>query len=193
LEIIGENSLYPQLCLPLYATKANGEKYVPIRSGLNQWNANGRARHVNELYIAYNVKDRERCKEFFPPRDTQFDLTLPDGNKIVAKICQRAYPKLSIDEYEKLTSEERRIADEREKTGKSIMSNPNKVLGKWLLRDVFELPENTLVTYDMLLQFGIDSVLFTKYSDTEYSIDFCALGTYEKMYNLDIEDICEDD
>ena len=31
----------PQLCLRLYAVKPDGTKYVPEKSGLNQWNANG--------------------------------------------------------------------------------------------------------------------------------------------------------
>ena len=65
------------------------------------------------------------------------------------------------------------------------MSNPNKVLGEWLLRKVFELPEGTLLTYDMLKIFGIDSVIFTKLDDNNYTIDFSELGKYEKFYNLD--------
>ena len=64
------------------------------------------------------------------------------------------------------------------KVGKSIMSNPNKALGKWLLRDVFELPEKTLVTYDMLRIFGVDSFMFTKLEEKKYRIDFYVLGTY---------------
>lgn len=60
-----------------------------------------------------------------------------------------------------------------------------KALGKWLLRDVFELPEKTLVTYDMLRIFGVDSFMFTKLEEKKYRIDFCVLGTYEKMYHLD--------
>ena len=71
------------------------------------------------------------------------------------------------------------------KVGKSIMSNPNKALGKWLLRGVVELPEKTLVTYDMLRIFGVDSFMFTKLEEKKYRIDFYVLGTYEKMYHLD--------
>lgn len=71
------------------------------------------------------------------------------------------------------------------KVGKSIMNNPNKALGKWLLRDVFELPEKTLVTYDMLRIFGVDIFMFTKLEEKKYRIDFYVLGTYEKMYHLD--------
>lgn len=176
---------YPQLCLRLYAVKADGTKYVPEKSGLNQWNADGRKRDPNEVYIAYLAEDRERDSKFFPSKDTSFNLALPDGSVISAKVCQSAYKKMQKEDYQKLTLQEREHEDIRSKTGKSIMSNPNKVLGKWLLRDVFELEENTILTYDMLRKFGVDSVLFTKYSDEDYSVDFCPLGTYEKMYKLD--------
>ena len=62
------------------------------------------------------------------------------------------------------------------------MSNPNKVLGAWLLRKVFELPKNVLITYDMLLMYGIDSVIFTHNGGLNYSIDFAEIGTYEAFY-----------
>lgn len=157
-----------QLCLRLYAVRVNGYKYVPERSGLNQWNAKGRKRHADELYIAYLSDDRERDEDFFPPRDTPFTLVLPDGTRMSAKVCQRAYP---VDD------------NEHAHIGKAIMSNPNKILGHWLLRDVFGLPPGTLVTYKMLEIFGVDSVLFTRVSDGLYNVNFCTLGTYERMYN----------
>ena len=62
------------------------------------------------------------------------------------------------------------------------MSNPNKVLGKWLLRDVFEVEEGTVITYEMLEMFGVDSVIFTRNDELDYSIDFAEIGTYEKIY-----------
>ena len=65
------------------------------------------------------------------------------------------------------------------------MSKPNNLLGKWLLRDVFELPEGTIVTYEMLERLGIDSVIFTKHSDTEFSVEFSEIGTYEEFYELE--------
>lgn len=65
------------------------------------------------------------------------------------------------------------------------MSNPNKDLGNWLLRNVFELPEDTLVTYEMLQRFGIDSVIFTKNGDRDYSVDFAEIGTYEQFYGIE--------
>ena len=148
-----------KICLRLYSTKSNGEKYVFEKSGLNQWNARGRVRDPNEIYIPFPSEDRERNVGFFPQRDQPFDLLMPDGTHISAKICQ---------------------AD-----GKAIMSNPNKVLGEWLLRKVFELPENTILTYEMLEVFGIDCVIFTKIGELQYAIDFAELGTYERFYNLE--------
>ena len=162
-----------QLCLRLYSSRNGKGKYVSDKSGLNQWNGyrtvkdkNGNliksyVRNADELYIPYPSVDRQR-KTFFPPRDTPFELTLPNGRVIRAKVCQQ--------------------------DGKAIMSCPNSELGHWLLRDVFELPEGTKVTYDMLKTFGIDSVIFTKRTDGQYSIDFCKLGTYEKFYHIHDED-----
>jgi len=154
----------PMLCLPLYSRRGpDREKFVAEKSGLNQWNATGRVRDVNEIYIPYQSVDRHRDLDFFPPRDTPFSLHLPDGTKISAKVCQEA------DKNNPLI-------------GKSIMSNPNKVLGKWLLRDVFEVEEGTVITYEMLEMFGVDSVIFTKNGELDYSIDFAEIGTYEQFY-----------
>jgi hypothetical protein len=33
--------------------------------------------------------------------------------------------------------------------GKALMSNPNRTLDEWILRDLLRLPENTIVTYDI--------------------------------------------
>lgn len=162
------NKTKEMLCLPLYSRRKNGDKFVAEKSGLNQWNAGGRARNVDELYIPYQAVDRNRNISFFPPRDTPFTLRLPNGENISAKVCQEA------DRNNPLI-------------GKAIMSNPNKILGKWLLRDVFELPENTIVTYEILEQFGVDSVVFTKNSELDYSIDFSRIGTYEKFYGEEDE------
>ena len=150
----------PQLCLRLYSVKKN-KKIVELKSGLNQWNAKGRPRNPNEVYIPYPKVDRDRIPDFFPPRNTPFNLRLPDGTVIPAKVCQQ--------------------------DNKAIMSNPNRLLGKWLLRDVFELPDWKLVTYEMLEKFGIDSVIFTKNAELDYSIEFSDLGTYEQFYGVEEE------
>ena len=147
------------ICLRLYSVKSDGTKFVAEKSGLNQWNAAGRVRNPNEVYIPYPSEDRARTDGFFPPRDTVFNLTFPDGTVIPSKVCQQ--------------------------DGKAIMSNPNKILGEWLLRNVFELPERTLLTYHMLEIFDVDCVIFTKHGDLDYSIDFAEVGTYEAFYGIE--------
>ncbi len=163
---VSEQPKLPQICLRLYSTTKKG-KFVANKSGLNQWNGarlnsktgEYKPRDPNELYIPYPAEDRARTVGFFPSRDTVFNLTLPDGSVIPAKICQD--------------------------DGKAIMSNPNKLLGEWLLRTVFELPEGTVVTYEMLEKFGIDSVVFTKHGELDYSVNFSEIGTYEEFYGMD--------
>lgn len=59
------------------------------------------------------------------------------------------------------------------------MSNPNKDLGQWLLRQVLKLPEGQLLTYDTLIQKGIDSIEISKNTNGSYNINFKKLGTYE--------------
>ena len=61
------------------------------------------------------------------------------------------------------------------------MSDPNSALGKWLLRDVLEIPEGKPVTYEMLEEYDVDSVIFTKEGNRKYSIDFAPPGTYERL------------
>lgn len=141
------------LRLYTYKSKKTYEKYVPERSGLNQWNALGRKRDPNEIYIPISAEDREKNKDFFPDRDTPFTLMLPDGTAISAKVCQE--------------------------NSKALMSNPNKALGKWLLRDVFRIKENQLLTYSFLESINIDSVRIEKLSDLNYKIDFAKLDSYE--------------
>ena len=132
------------LILPLFSSRKGG--YVPERSGLNQWNAMGRPRSYDEVYIPYNKEYRNASIGFFPARDTPFDLLLPNGKHMSAKVCQ---------------------AD-----GKAIMSNPNKDLGEWLLRDVLKLKDGQLVTMDILDDKGVNAVIFTKHKNGTYSVDF---------------------
>lgn len=155
-----ESDYSNKLCLRLYSSNKKSGKFVADKSGLNQWNAGGRKRNSNEIYIPYPAKDRRLSEDFFPPRNMVFDLLMPDGSTIPAKVCQD--------------------------DGKAIMSNPNEILGEWLLRKVFELPKGTVVTYEMLETFGIDSVIFTKLSERKYQIDFSEIGTYEDyIENID--------
>lgn len=155
------------IILPLYSyNKSTKNKEVSAKSGLNQWNAGGRKRDPNEIYIPISRQDHKVTPNFFPDRDTEFRLLLPNGKDLSAKICQD--------------------------NNKALMSNPNKELGEWLLRDVLNLKEKTLVTYEKLEDLGIDSVRIDKIKDLEYKITFSHVGTYEefiekKQANIELE------
>lgn len=148
-EIKNKNHIF----LPLFSDK--GGRNVPEKSGLNQWNAGGRRRDYNEIYIPIPLWIHKKFPGFFPPRETSFELLLPDGKTLSAKICQQ--------------------------NGKALMSNPNKELGNWLLRQVMNLPEGSLLTYEHLKRLGLDSVVVYKETDRNYTIDFTELGSYDSF------------
>ncbi len=125
---------YDYVILPLYS-KRGGIISVPERSGLNQWNANGRKRDENEVYIPIPKSIHNNYPHFFPQRDCPFELQLPDGNILSAKVCQDG--------------------------GKALMSNPNSALGQWMLRKVLRKQVGQLLTMEDLNLFGIDSVKIT--------------------------------
>jgi len=147
--------------LPLYAPSSPAMEPA-LKSGLNQWNAGGRARHPDEVYIPVPSWIHHRFPEFFPKsNDISFDLMLPNGQILSASMCQQGQ--------------------------KGLMSNPNKALGKWLLRDVFKLNEGELLTRARLNILNIDSAVVKKISSYKYKIDFAAIGKYEafkKKYNI---------
>lgn len=140
--------------LPLYSYK-RGEKSVSEKSGLNQWNASGRARANDEVYIQIPAWIHRKFPSFFPGREVPFHLLLPNGNKMDAKVCQE--------------------------NSKALMSNPNTALGKWILRDVLDLKEGELLTYEKLARIGLDSVVIYKSEDGKYDIDFARTGSYEEF------------
>lgn len=122
---------YDYVILPLYSNRG-GVKNVPEKSGLNQWNAGGRKRDANEVYIPIPKDIHHMCPNFFPDKDTPFELQLPDGQILSAKLCQAG--------------------------SKALMSNPNSALGEWILRKVLRKAEGELVTMEDLNTYGIDSV-----------------------------------
>ena len=146
--------------LPLYSGK-NGEKTVWEKSGLNQWNASGRSRDPNEVYIPIPAQIHKKHPGFFPPRDSSFTLILPDGSEMSAKVCQD--------------------------NSKALMSDPNSALGKWILRNVLKLKERELLTYEKLRRIGLDSVVIYKADEGKYDIDFTKTGSYEKFMGVNTE------
>lgn len=143
---------YPYVILPLFSTRKNDValtnnegKWVPEKSGINQWNAGGRPRDPNEIYIPIPHIIHEKYPDFFPCRDKIFTLRLPDNTSLQAKVCQEG--------------------------NKALMSNPNKALGEWLLRKILKVPENELVTIHTLDKAGFDSLIIYKISPEEYAVD----------------------
>ena len=73
------------------------------------------------------------------------------------------------------------------------MSNPNSVLGQWFLRDVLNLSERELLTYDKLQAIGLDTVVIYKIDNETYDIDFTRIESYEKFLNDNGETADEED
>ena len=149
----GQTAGVNYVILPLYSDKG-GARHVPLRSGLNQWNAKGRHRSYGEVYIPVPSAIHKNFPNFFPSRDVSFKLKTPDGQELSAKLCQDG--------------------------AKALMSNPNTALSKWLLK-VLQLKEGELATYERMQDLGLDSVIVSKDSDLSYSIDIRPLGSYERF------------
>lgn len=139
--------------LPLYGYKPGKVPYVFEGSGLNQWNASGRPRNENEIYIPVPREVHAKEPGFLPPRDQPFDLHFPSGEMMQVKVCQDG--------------------------SKALMSRRNADLGEWLLRDVLGRKPGELVTYEQLQEVGVDSVEISKI-DNKYYIDFKSVGSYEQ-------------
>lgn len=136
----GEN----YVILPLYGIK-DKQKFVFEKSGLNQWNANGRKRDFGEVYIPIPAIIHQLYPNFFPKRDQEFDLHIPSGEIFKAKVCQE--------------------------NSKALMTNPNKALSDWLLRKVFDLKEGELATIEKMEELGFDSVIISKDNVNNFKID----------------------
>jgi hypothetical protein len=161
--IFSDIKVQPHVFLPLYSMRG-GVKNVPEKSGLNQWHAvprfvrktgNHTPRNPNEIYVPIPAWIHRKFPGFFPARDKVFELTLPDRNVLSASVCQDG--------------------------SKALMTNPNADLGKWLLRDVLNLKEGELLTYDKLQAIGLDTVVIYKVDNEHYDIDFTRIGSYEKF------------
>lgn len=145
------------IVLPLYSPRT---KQVEEKSGLNQWNAGGRPRSENEVYISIPSWIHQKKKDFFTYNSDEnktnpFDVKLPNGKIISMRVAQQK--------------------------GKALMSNPNSALGEWILREILELKPKVLVTKEILAMIGIDSVKLSKTGDGRYYLDFLKSGSYEEF------------
>lgn len=143
--------------LPLYGMY-KGEKFIFERSGLNQWNANGRKRDFGEVYIPIPATLHRKYPNFFPTRDEDFKLQIPTGEIFTAKVCQE--------------------------NSKALMTNPNKALSDWLLRRVLQLAEGELATIEKLDKLGFDSVIIFKDENGDFKIDIMKTNTFNQ-FNID--------
>ena len=148
----GEN----YVILPLYGMQKN-EKFIFERSGLNQWNANGRKRDFGEIYIPIPSELHKKYPNFFPEKDQDFNLQIPTGEIFSSSLCQQGR--------------------------KALMTNPNKALSDWLLRKVLQLKEGELATMEKLDKLGFDSVIITKNEVGDYKIDIMKTNTYLEFNN----------
>ena len=144
--------------LPMYSENGTKGKYVPPKNNLNMRFAGGRARNEYEIGFPIPAEFRHAKPGFFPGRDIPFRLVLPDGAELTAKQCQQ--------------------------DGKALMSNPNSALGEWLIDKVLKIKPETVITYEMLVKYGIDSIELQKFHDEKsgeifYKIDFALVGSYE--------------
>lgn len=150
-----EETLIDYIILPLYSPRS---RVVELKSGLNQWNASGRKRNQDEVYIPIPSWIHQKKKGFFdyktPDYKTDpFEVKLPSGKVLSMKVAQQG--------------------------GKALMSNPNSDLGKWILRDILQLKPGEIVTIDQLQTIGIDSVMLGKTNEDKYTLDFLKQGSFD--------------
>jgi hypothetical protein len=156
--------------LPLYSTRG-GKKEIPERSGINQWNADGRTRKFGEAYIPIPSWIYDSYPGFLPPRDTTFRLRLQDGTIQKAKICQDG--------------------------GKALMTDPNEKLCEWFYKAIEpnlsyakiqeRLIQKRPYKYSDLVYVGKDSVKMKKARSGlgyDFELTFCSLGSFEEFKEI---------
>ena len=164
LEFLRDKKQFEFLILPLYSSRT-GE--VEEKSGLNQWNAGGRARKADEVYIPVPAWIHQKFPDFFPNKEVVFNLHLPNKRIIKAKMCQNMSIWINGKHVDK---------------GKGLMSNPNTDLGQWILRDILKTKEGQLISYKMLEDIGIDSVEVRRIDKLNYEIDFKKINSFQEFY-----------
>ena len=110
------------------------------------------------MYIAIPSLIHQLAPCFFPGRDITFNLRIPNGEVLTAKLCQEG--------------------------SKALMTNPNNALAEWMLRRVLGLNEGELLSYQRLKEVGYDSVRIIKISESNYKIEFALLNEYEQFLNI---------
>lgn len=159
--------------LPIYS---DSSMKVHEKSGFNAWNAASKTKGSSKLrpdFEAY-IPIPKWIHEVFPNffgfdalnrqeriQADSFNLHLPDGRMIKAIVTQDG--------------------------GKSLQTNPQSVLGKWILHDVLGLKARELLTLERLYKLGVDSLKITKLNDKNFKIELAETYAFEK-WKIDILD-----
>ncbi|WP_282163704.1 hypothetical protein [Turicimonas muris] len=162
----------PFVVLPLFSLR--GGKQVPLQSGINAWNADGRPRNFGEAYIpvpSWIYKEKSDIMPLIDPKGPldksnakRIDLHLPNGVTVSAKLCQSDL--------------------------KGLMSKDNTDLVRWIFATIdgsFQAAkakrfQSTTIPYTLadLKRIGKDSVALIKHRDGSYSLVALPYGSYEK-------------
>ena len=113
------------------------------------YRANGYKRNRNQAYIPYNVADHK--DGFFP--DVNADGTYP-----VFKVVTKEYDAFYMRQAQA--------------KGKALETpESNAIIGEWI-RHKLGVPDGTYITKQMLDQYGKTKVLFKKYEDGIYTLEY---------------------
>jgi len=159
--------------LPIYS---DVKRKVEEKSGFNVWNAalkNKRSDSLRPEYEAY-IPIPKWVHQVFPgffgfdaldknerKNASSFYLHLPDDRKIKAIITQD--------------------------NGKSLETNPQNILGRWILHDVLGLQPRELLTMDHLIKLGVDSLQVTRIDNENFEIELAETNAFES-WKIEIED-----
>lgn len=150
-EYLRYNSAKPVDTIKISLLRADGSD-TGYGSGIN-WGIrpNGTRRDKNQAYIPYNVADRRIG--FFPDR-----LLPTDENCPMFKVITKDFGSFHM-----------RMAQQGNKALHSVESNA--ILGEWI-RKRLGVPSGAYITKQMLENYGKTYVVFRKYADGTYLLDF---------------------
>lgn len=74
---------------------------------------------------------------------------------------------------------------------KSLQTNPQSILGKWILHDVLGLGAREVLTLKRLNDLGVDSLKITKIDNENFKIDLAETYAFEK-WKIDLRSKLEE-
>lgn len=168
-----KSNIKEEIYLPLYQDKKEG-KVVSERSGINMRHSSSKVKGKNIPRPEYEIEVRvsKWIHHLFPnffgidalneddiknTKLNDFDLVLPDDRVLRGRIKQQG--------------------------GKSLQTNPQGDLGKWILKDVLGLENREVVTMQYLETLGIDSLKITKENEKTFRVTVAPIGSYEEFKN----------